>query len=135
MPTDWHNERQERWDRIMVRILDVLIGLSLVAIVVLVLKMMFFSRAEGCLRSRFCLLPGDGRRRLAGGSEHPGCLLINRSGSMRPWTGWRDAAIECTAIHAMTRTSNWRCGGISVRAAPCPTAPPTRSYSPPLPAA
>ena len=42
MPTDWHDERQERRDRIMVRILDVLIGLSLAAIVVLVLKMIFF---------------------------------------------------------------------------------------------
>ena len=45
MPTDWHDERQERqkrWDRIMVRVLDVLIGLSLAASVVLVLKMIFF---------------------------------------------------------------------------------------------
>ena len=45
MPTDWHDERQEhqeRWNRIMVRVLDVLIGLSLAAIVVLVLKMLLY---------------------------------------------------------------------------------------------
>ena len=49
MPTEWPyerqespKERQERRDRIMVTVLDVLIGLALAAIVVLVLKMIFY---------------------------------------------------------------------------------------------
>jgi hypothetical protein len=60
-----------------------------------------------------------------------GSLLINPSVRARPGTGRRDAAIESAALHAMMRQQSGG-GGISVRAAPCLKALPTRDR-PPLP--
>jgi hypothetical protein len=55
--------------------------------------------------------------------------LINASVRTRQGTGRRDAAIESAALQAMMRQQSGG-GGISVRAAPCLKALPTRNRVP-----
>jgi hypothetical protein len=55
-------------------------------------------------------------------------LLINRSGSVRPWTGRRDAAPETAALHAMLRPAIEGAGHFGSR---CPMPENTPDKKPP----